>query len=414
MEKSKAKCSCYGMFTGICWVIGLGVVLAILLGVPFKAGGEWERSQLAALLATGLSLAYIILSAVDWLVQRIALAKNPLPYDLALADRAVAGERVAALAGRSPLHRHIRRLLAAWAAGASGPQVAVMAGNQMLRTLVILAAETVAVLVLLAGSAAFGPPPALLTLGTGFMLLVVLLAIARLQLASHLAGYIESHLLARIGNDTPAAAGVEFAKAAAKSVSDSIASLVAAQTKFVDQLAKTQEQTSAQFAKAQQDAAAQLAKAQQEASAQLAKAHQEAAAPIAKAHQEAAAQVVKAQQEAVAQIVKTQQEASALVAKSQTDMTAKLSTTQEQSSAQLAKAQTEIATQLGRVTALASSIDNVLKLQQAVDGTLKGVTVTEEFKSMLGELRRHLAESDALLKSVAKPRTIRLVEKDNE
>ena len=403
MEKSKAKCSCYGMFTGICWVIGLGVVLAILLGVPFKAGGEWERSQLAALLATGLALAYIVLSAIDWLVQRIALAKNPLPDDLALADRAVAGERVAALAGRSPLHRHIRRLLAAWAAGASGPQVAVMAGNQMLRTLVILAAETVAVLVLLAGSASFGPPPALLTLGTGFMLLVVLLAIARLQLASHLAGYIESHLLARIGNDTPAAAGVEFAKAVAKSVTDSTAALAAAQTQFADRLAK-----------AQQDAAAQMAKAQQEASAQLAKAHQEAAAPIAKAHQEAAAQVVKAQQEAVAQIVKTQQEASALVAKSQTDMTAKLSSTQEQSSAQLAKAQTEIAAQLGRVTALASSIDNVLKLQQAVDGTLKGVTVTEEFKSMLGELRRHLAESDALLKSVAKPRTIRLVEKDNE
>ncbi len=403
MEKSKAKCSCYGMFTGICWVIGLGVVLAILLGVPFKAGGEWERSQLAALLATGLALAYIVLSAIDWLVQRLALAKNPLPYELALADRAVAGERVAALAGRAPLHRHIRRLLAAWAAGASGPQVAVMAGNQMLRTLVILAAETVAVLVLLAGSASFGPPPALLTLGTGFMLLVVLLAIARLQLASHLAGYIESHLLARIGNDTPAAAGVEFAKAVAKSVTDSTAALAAAQTQFADRLAK-----------AQQDAAAQMAKAQQEASAQLAKAHQEAAAPIAKAHQEAAAQVVKAQQEAVAQIVKTQQEASALVAKSQTDMTAKLSSTQEQSSAQLAKAQTEIAAQLGRVTALASSIDNVLKLQQAVDGTLKGVTVTEEFKSMLGELRRHLAESDALLKSVAKPRTIRLVEKDNE
>ena len=370
MEKSKAKCSCYGMFTGICWVSGLGVVLAILLGVPFKAGGEWERSQLAALLATGLALAYIILSAIDWLVQRIALAKNPLPDDLALADRAVAGERVAALAGRSPLHRHIRRLLAAWAAGASGPQVAVMAGNQMLRTLVILAAETVAVLVLLAGSAAFGPPPALLTLGTGFMLLVVLLAIARLQLASHLAGYIESHLLARIGNDTPAAAAVEFAKAVAKSVTDSTAALAAAQTQFADRLAK-----------AQQDAAAQMAKAQQDASAQLAKAHQEAAAPIAKAHQEAAAQVVKAQQD---------------------------------SSAALAKAQTEIAAQLGRVTALASSIDNVLKLQQAVDGTLKGVTVTEEFKSMLGELRRHLAESDALLKSVAKPRTIRLVEKDNE
>jgi hypothetical protein len=425
MEKCKSKCCCYGMFTGIYWVVGLGIVLGALLGIPFKANGGWELSQLAALLATGIALAYIVLSAIDWLMQVRALSKNPLPYDLALADRAVAGERLAALKGGSPLHRHIRRLLAAWSAGASGPQVATMAGNQMLRTLVILAAETVAILVLLVGSAAFGPPPALLTLGTGFMALVVLLAIARLQLASHLAGYIESHLLSRIGNDTPAAAGVEFAKAAAKSVSDSIASLVAAQTKFADQLAKSQQEAAAQLAKAQQDAAAQMAKAQQESSAQLAKAHQEAAAPIAKAHQEAASQVVKAQQEAVALIVKTQQEAaaqiakaqqesSALVAKAQGDMSAKLSSTQEQSSAQLGKAQTEIAAQLGRVTALASTIDNVLKLQQSVDNTLKGVTVTDEFKSMLGELRRHLAESDQLLKNVSKPRSIRLVEKENE
>ena len=80
----------------------------------------------------------------------------------------------------------------------------------------------------------------------------------------------------------------------------------------------------------------------------------------------------------------------------------------------LGKAQTEIASQLSRVTALASTIDNIFKLQQAVDGTLKGVTATEEFKSTLVELKRHLAESDQLLKNAAKPRSIRLVEKDNE
>ena len=403
MEKRNSKCSGYGMFTGIYWVVGLGVVLGVLLGIPFKAGADWERSQLAALLASGIGLAYILLSLVDWVVQLRALKANPLPDELDLSERSVAAERLAALQGCSPLQRHIRRLLAAWAAGASGPQVAAMAGNQMLRTLVILAAETAAILVLLAGSAAFAPPPALLTLGTGFMALVVLIAIARFQLASHLAGYIESHLLARIGNDTPAAAGVEFVQALSKAVADSTAALAAAQSKFADQLAKSQAEASAVFAKTQQEAAAQLAKAQQDASAQL-----------AKAHQEAAAQVVKAQQDAVAQIVKTQQESSALIAKTQTDMTAKLSASQEQSSAVLGKAQTEIAAQLGRVTALAATIDNVLKLQQAVDGTLKGVAVTDEFKSTLVELKRHLSESDALLKNAAKPRTIRLVEKDNE
>lgn len=392
MEKRKVKCSGYGMFTGIFGVVALGIVFGVLIGIPLGAGQGWDLSALAALLATGIGLAYIALSLVDWAVQRRALAANPLPDDLDLSDRAVAGEQLAALKGCTPLHRHIRRLLAAWAAGASGPQVAAMAGNQCHRMLGMLAAETAAVWALLACTANFIPPQVLLTLGTGLMALLVVVAIARFQLASHFAGYIESHLLARIGNDTPAAAGLDFAQAVAKSVSDSTAALAAAQAKFAAQLAQTQQEASAQLAKALAEAAAQMAKAQQEASAQLAKAHQEAAAPIAQAHQEAAAQVAKAQADAAAQLAKTQQE----------------------TAAQLAKAQDKVAEQLGRVSEIAASIDNVFKLQQAVDNTLKGVAVTDEFKSTLVELRRHLAESDQLLKNAAKPRTIRLVEKDNE
>lgn len=381
MENRKAKCSGYGMFTGITWVIALGVLLGILLGLRLGANRGWDASELSALLATGIGLAYIALSLVDWLVQLRALAANPLPDALDLSDRAVAGEQLAALQGCTPLHRHIRRLLAAWAAGASGPQVAAMAGNQMLRTLVILAAETFAVLVLLGAGASFGPPQVLLTLGTGLIALLVVVAIARFQLASHLAGYIESHLLARIGNDTPAAASLDFAKAVAKSVTESTAALAAAQAKFAEQLVKTQQDAAAQAAKAQADAAAQISKAQLEAAAQLAKAQADAAAQISK---------------------------------SQGDTSAKLSTSSQESAAQLAKAQDKVAEQLGRVTAIAASIDNIFKLQQAVDNTLKGVAVTEEFKSTLVELRRHLAESDQLLKNAAKPRTIRLVEKDNE
>ncbi len=359
MEKRKAKCCGYGMFTGICWIIGLGIILGVLIGLPFKSDSGWERSQLAGLLATGIAAAYILLSLVDWFVQWKALAANPLPDDLDVSDRAVAREQLAALKGGSPLHRHVRRLLAAWGAGASGPQVAAMAGNQMLRTLVILAAETAAILVLLVGSAAFGLPPALLTLGSGLMALLVLVAIARFQLTSHLAGYIESHLLARIGNDTPAAAVGDFAQSLGKAVADSTASLAAAQAKVAEQLAK-------------------------------------------------------AQAEAAAQVAKAQQEASGAAARIQSDLSAKLSSTQEQTVAQLAKAQDKVAEQLGRVTEIAASIDKIFKLQQAVDNTLKGVAVTDEFKSTLVELRRHLAESDQLLKNAAKPRAIRLVEKDSD
>ena len=380
MEKRKVKCGGYGMFTGIYGIVGLGILFGILLGIPFKPD-EWTLSDLAAVLATGMALAYVVLAAIDWLVQTIALAKNPLPAELDLSDRSVARERMAALTGCALLQRHIRRLLSAWAAGASGPQIATMAANQTFRLISLILAEAAAILVLLVSAAGFSAPGPLLTLGTGLMVLVALAALARFQLASKTAGYIESHLLARIGNDTPAAAAADFAQTAGKAAAESMAALAAAQTKFAEQLAKSQDQAAALAAKAQQDAATQLSKAQTEAAAQIAKA---------------------------------QAEAAALVAKSQADMAAKLTAALDQSSAKIGTAQTEVATQLGRVTALASSIDNVLKLQQAVDGTLKGVAVTDEFKSTLVELKRHLAESDQLLKNAAKPRTIRLVEKDNE
>ena len=372
MDKRKSKCKGYGMFTGIFGVVALGLLLGALIGFPVRNVDGWQNSpsEWAAVLACGISLAYILLSGLDWLSQLRALSSNPLPDDLDLSERVVASERLAALTGCTILHRHIRRLLAAWATGASGPQVVAMAGNQMIRMLGILAAESLAILAMLFAVAGFAAPGVLLTLSSGLMVLLVLAAMARFQLASHLAGYIESHLLARIGNDTPAAAGIEFAQNLAKSVTGATAALAAAQSQLADQLAKIQGDAAAQTAKAQLESAAQLAKAQTDAAAQIAKAQADAAAQTTKAHQDALAQ--------------------------------------------LAKVQDKVAEQLGRVSDLGTSIDQIFKLQQAVEGTLKGVAVSEEFKSTLVELRRHLAESDALLKAVSKPRTIRLVEKENE
>ena len=387
-----SKSNKYGMFTGICRIIGLGIILGVALGFPFKSEDGWSQSELAALAATGIALAYVILAAIDWALQWLALAKNPLPDDLDLADRAVARERSQALTGGSLLSRHCRRLLTAWASGASGPQVTMMATNQTFRILGLLAAEALAVLALVFATAGFQAPGPLLTLGTGLMVLVALVGLARFQLAAHSAGYIESNLLARIGNDTPAAAAADFTQNAAKAVADSMTNLAAAQAQFAEQLTQ-----------AQQQAATQLAKAQEAAAAQIAKAQQEAAAQITKAQQEAAAQAAQAQEAAAAQIAKTH-----------SDVAARLSATQQETGAKLAQAHDKVAEQLGRVTDVAASVDQVLKLQQAVDGTLKGVTVTDEFKSTLLELKRHLAESDQLLRNAAKPRTIRLVEKDNE
>ena len=65
MDKRKAKCSSYGMFTGIFGIVGLGIVFGALLGIPFKSGDGFSQSELAALLTTGFAIAYVVLSAID-------------------------------------------------------------------------------------------------------------------------------------------------------------------------------------------------------------------------------------------------------------------------------------------------------------------------------------------------------------
>ena len=333
MEKRKTKCSGYGMFTGIYGVMGLGLLLGILIGLPVRTVDGWQNSpsEWAAVIACGIALAYTVLSGLDWIVEKRALAANLLPDELDLSERA----------------------------GASGPQVVAMAGAQMFRLFGLLAAESLIIFAMLVAAAGFAAPGVLLTLSSGLMVLLVLSAMARFQLAAHLAGYIESNLLARIGNDTPAAAGLEFAQAVGKSVSTATAGLADAQSRLADQLAKIQSDAAALTAKAQTDASAQIAKAQQDAAAQIAK-------------------------------------------------------TQSDATAHLAKAQDQVAEQLGRLSDLAATIDRIFQLQQAVDGALQGVAVSDEFKSTLSGLRQHLAASDELLKNASKPRTIRLVEKDNE
>jgi hypothetical protein len=78
----------------------------------------------------------------------------------------------------------------------------------------------------------------------------------------------------------------------------------------------------------------------------------------------------------------------------------------------LQKASQAIAGQLDKIMQLEKDIQQVLHIQQVVDGTLKSVTTTDEFKQTLATLRKHLETSDGLLREVSKPRTIRLVESE--
>ena len=77
-----------------------------------------------------------------------------------------------------------------------------------------------------------------------------------------------------------------------------------------------------------------------------------------------------------------------------------------------AKASEQLSAQLDKISAIGKEIDKLLHLQQATEGTLKSVASTDEFKKTLEGLRTHLEASDKMLKEIAKPRTIRLVEQE--
>jgi ABC-type transporter Mla subunit MlaD len=65
-----------------------------------------------------------------------------------------------------------------------------------------------------------------------------------------------------------------------------------------------------------------------------------------------------------------------------------------------------LAEQLGKVQALGTEIDKVLRTTQSVEGALRSVSGSDEFRQTLSNLRTHLATSDELLKQLSKPRKV--------
>ena len=77
---------------------------------------------------------------------------------------------------------------------------------------------------------------------------------------------------------------------------------------------------------------------------------------------------------------------------------------------QIEKASASLTAQVEKILAIGKEVEKVLHVSQAVDGALKNLTASEEFKKAMNALQTHLTESDKLLREAAKPRTIRLVE----
>jgi prophage DNA circulation protein len=94
-------------------------------------------------------------------------------------------------------------------------------------------------------------------------------------------------------------------------------------------------------------------------------------------------------------------------------VSAKLDASLQDHADKTTKASAQLSAQLEKIVAMEKEIEKVLHLQQTTEGTLKSVAASEEFKTLVKALRDHLQASDAVLREVAKPRTIRLVESDS-
>lgn len=81
---------------------------------------------------------------------------------------------------------------------------------------------------------------------------------------------------------------------------------------------------------------------------------------------------------------------------------------------QVKEANDVLGTRLEKIAALEEKIVELLHLQETMEGTIRELAASQEFESTLAALRTHLQESDQLLREVAKPRTIRLIETDGE
>jgi hypothetical protein len=83
--------------------------------------------------------------------------------------------------------------------------------------------------------------------------------------------------------------------------------------------------------------------------------------------------------------------------------------TQEGLTKTLSAAQ-DISNRMDEVGKLAASIENLLRIEQAVEQALQGLAATDEFRQTLADIRKHLATTDAFCDRIDQPRVITLEE----
>jgi hypothetical protein len=403
------------------------IVLGAGLGFAVSTGRMPLLTELPlASYLVGLAWAWILVQGVLVLKDALAFA-DPVPVSIPLGDRAALRETIAAMKAGGRLAGRARHLLNSWTEGLSPDQVIGLANFQSQQNRNAAYAGLSFGLILLAAAAWQQANTSLTVIGFAALALVHGARQALDRQGDH---YLESRILSRLPGNLPNTlmTADELAESLSKAVNgtfekympkpDQIASAIQGPVESMSretmaQLENVGRAMTAGYEKLQ-GALDEHAQAMSQSGASMGQELQQ----VLQSHASQLENTSDTMGRAVAAGYEQLQGALNQHAQSVTQGGAAMGQNLEQvlqnHAAQLQQASDTIGSQLSRISELQENIGDLLRVQEAIDGTLKAVTTTDEFKETITSLRTHLEDSDKLLREIAKPRTIRLVESDEE
>jgi len=472
----------------------MGVPFTFVLGALFGYGiiaMKWpligmahpsQAHKLFVAFSLGLAVAYLVMQWLDIFLQSLALAKNPIPDTLNVADREAVKDHLAKLQGRSMPVARARHLLQAWSLGWNPRQIIELAGLQSQKLNRAFNAGIVLVLILMFTAVQLTTNVRLVCSVLGLLAVTVLV---RQGLFTCVDSYLESRLLVRLPANIPqtAVTAAELAGHLGKSINeafknhvpqpektaaamkDAVQGIVANAAKEVEKLQKAltdsqralvgewqkaaeatttdlkdtekalstvvtdltggmasnAEKLKTMFSththdmdKALGSVSAHIKTSIDSSSEKLKSSLGDYAQHLDKAIAEMANQIKNAQAAGLDKLQSALNQHAGAITQNTTTVASQVKSGLSEYTEKLQAASAALAGQLAKIQALEQQIDKVLHVQQVVEGTLKSVTATEEFKNTLEALRVHIQESDKLMAEISKPKMIRLVETADE
>ena len=121
-------------------------------------------------------------------------------------------------------------------------------------------------------------------------------------------------------------------------------------------------------------------------------------------------QIAQEESQRLADMMREIQAEAAKVAADYQQTAKDLQATTRESAEKSLQAAGSLAERMLEITRLAQGIQDLLKIGQAVEKSMEGITGAEDFRSTLQDLRQHLATTDAFCSRLSKPRVITLRE----